>query len=71
MCLHKVSFLCLLLLIFSTVAHARIVFSSTRNGVVGVYVMNGDGSNQMLLTEDEELKPYPNCWSPDGKQILF
>ena len=68
---YKVLLLSLLLLLVSTVAHAKIVFSSERDGVQGIYVMDDDGSNQTLLTESEELSPYPNRWSPDGQQILF
>ena len=71
MCLRKISLLCLLLLLFSTDASAAIVFSSIREGVKGIYVMDDDGSNVTLLTESEMLRPYPNCWSPDGKQIVF
>ena len=33
--------------------------------------MDDDGSNQTLLTESEELQPFVESWSPDGKQILF
>ena len=69
--LLKVGFICLLVLLLSTIAHAKIVFGSNREGVEGVYVMDDDGSNQTLLTESETLIPYPGCWSPDGKQILF
>ena len=43
---RKVSLLCLLLLFFSAVADAKIVFGSRRDGVQGVYVMDDDGSNQ-------------------------
>ncbi len=69
--LVKVGALCLLFMFLLTGASARIVFSSIRDGVQGVYVMDDDGSNQTLLTESEELEPYPNSWSPDGKHILF
>ncbi len=31
--------------------------------------MNDDGSNEDALLFDGS--PYPACWSPDGKQILF
>lgn len=76
---HKVVFLCLLGLLLSTVVHAKIIFSSERDGVAGkqsggvkgIYLMDDDGSNLTLLTEDDELRPYPNCWSPDGQQIVF
>ena len=64
---RKVVFLCLLLLLLSAVAHAKIVFGSARNGVMGIYVMDDDGSNQTLIRRG----PFPNCWSPDGKQILY
>ena len=66
----KVVLLTLLLLGLSTViTHAKIVFSSERNGVRGVYVMDDDGSNQTLLIEGRNT--FPESWSPDGKQILF
>ena len=69
---RKVVMLCLILLLVSTAAHAKIVFSSKRNGVVGVYVMDDDGSNQTLLMEGNPWGArFPYCWSPDGKQILF
>ena len=68
---HKVVFLSLLLLLFTTAASAKIVFSSERNGVKGIYAMDDDSSNQTLLTESEKLKPALPCWSPDGQQILF
>ncbi len=71
MFLYKSALLCLLLLFLSTAAHAKIVFSSTRDGVKGIYVMEDDGNNQTLLTESEELQPFPSSWSPDGKRILF
>ncbi len=70
---QKVSLLCLLmLLLFDVVADAKIVFSSRRDGVIGVYVMDDDGSNQTLLIEEGDRRfPHPSCWSPDGKQIAF
>lgn len=70
--LRKISMLCLLLLLFSVVAEAKIVFSSMRDGVTGVYVMDDDGSNQIPLIEEEDrVFPFPKCWSPDGKNIVF
>ena len=68
---RKVCLLCLVLLLLSTAAHAKIVFSSKRNGVTGVYVMDDDGSNQMFLTEGLGSDCIPWSWSPDGTQILF
>ena len=66
---HKVFLLSLLLLLASTVAHAKIVFSSERNGIDGIYVMDDDGSNQTLLTD--EFGARSPSWSPDGRQIVF
>lgn len=57
------------LLFFSTVASAKIVFSSTRDGPRGIYVMDDDGSNITPLTN--EGRPYLPHWSPDGKLIVF
>ncbi len=68
---HKVIFLCLLLLLLSTAAHAKIVFSSLRDGVYSIRVMDDDGSSQTLITESEDLRPGHPQWSPDGKQIVF
>lgn len=61
--------LCLVLLLLSTVASARIVFQSKWDGVLGIYVMEDDGSNVTLLTDT--LKPGLPRWSPDGKKIVF
>lgn len=61
--------LCLVLLLFFTVADAKIIFYSKRDGVSGIYVMNDDGSNVTLLTDT--LSPNAPNWSPDGKQIVF
>ena len=72
MSLYKWSVLCLLFgLLFGVVADAKILFSSKRDGVQGIYIMDDGGSNQTLLMEDKNLSPSPRCWSPDGKEILF
>ncbi len=76
---RKVVFLSLLLLLIGTAAHAKIVFSSQRDGEVGkpsggvrgIYVMDDDGSNLTLLTESKELFPVAPSWSPDGQLIVF
>ena len=72
MCIRKVTLLCLLgLLLLSTDAVAKVLFSSTRDGVEGIYVMDDDGNNLTLLTEDEKLGSWGPSWAPDGKQIVF
>ena len=69
---QKVRLLCLLmLLVFGTVADAKIVFDSYRDGVQGIYVMDDDGSNETLLLTGDRWTTFPWCWSPDGQQILF
>jgi dipeptidyl aminopeptidase/acylaminoacyl peptidase len=50
---------------------ARVVFGSTRKGVLDLYQKpaNGSGSEEILLqSADGKL---PNSWSPDGRFILY
>ena len=68
---RKVCLFCMVSLLLSTAAHAKITFSSERNGVKGVYVMDDDGSNQTFLTEELGSVSFAQSWSPDGTQILF
>ncbi len=65
----KLISLCLILLLFSTVVSAKIVFNSKRDGIRGIYTMDDDGSDITLLTDT--LSPRSPRWSPDGKQIVF
>ena len=65
----KPTILCLFLLLFSTVANAKILFTSRRGGVKGIYIMNDNGSNVTLLNNTTD--PFWPAWSPDGKQIVF
>ena len=67
--LLTMSMLGVLLLFFSTLASAKILFSSTRDGVEGIYVMDDDGTNIALLTN--ENGPHLPNWSPNGKLIVF
>ena len=63
---------CLVLLLFSTIASAKIVFSlrdvSIHEDVNGVYVMDDNGNNITLLTKNTFTT---SRWSPDGRQIVF
>jgi len=46
----------------------KIVFLSDRGlGCSGLYVMNGDGSNIIMLTDDG----YNPAWSPDSTKVAF
>ena len=65
---YKVVSLCLMLLLLTTAAHAKIVFGSERNGEEGIYMMDDDGSNLTFLLR---MHGYPTGWSPDGKHILW
>lgn len=58
-----------LLAILSTVASARILFESKRDGMHGVYVMDDDGSNVTLL--DEGRNHVDTAWAPNGKLIAI
>ena len=48
----------------------KIAFSSTRDGNLEIYVMDGDGSNQRRVTVHPARDESP-AWSPDGKKIAF
>jgi Tol biopolymer transport system component len=47
----------------------RIAFSSARNGIYQIFVMNANGSNKIQLTSDYQ-SDHP-VWLPDGEQIAF
>lgn len=48
----------------------RLAFTSSRNGLPRIYVMNEDGSGQRRLTQDDRLESAAS-WSPDGKTLAF
>lgn len=47
-----------------------IAYVSDASGVLDIWVMNGDGSNAMNLTDDPAEDLFP-AWSPDGSRIAF
>jgi len=48
----------------------QIAFASLRDGDWDIYVMNANGSDQRLLTNNDDTDAYP-AWSPDGQYIAF
>ena len=52
-----------------TGANAKVIFSTYGGGPRGIYVMDDDGSNVTLLTD--QGRPSLPRWAPDGKSIVF
>ena len=50
--------------------HAKIVFTSHRDGNWEIYKMDADGRNQTRLTHNK-VDDYAPVWSPNGRQIAF
>ncbi len=49
----------------------RIIFNSGREGKMGAFVMNADGSNQHIIGSTAQNYTLPSAASPDGSRILF
>ena len=49
---------------------SRLAFTSVRDGNVEMYVMNGDGSGVLRLTDDP-ADDWVGAWSPDGTRLAF
>ena len=63
-------FICALTVLTATIAPAKIVFQSYRDGNSEIYVMEDNGSNLRRLTHSQLRYSRPT-WSPDGRQIVF
>jgi len=50
---------------------SKIAFSSNRSGRYDIWVMNGDGSNQINLSNTSGADDYLASWSPDGVKIVY
>ena len=48
----------------------RVVWSSVRDLNLEIYVADGDGENQLRLTEHNGRDWFP-AWSPDGTRVVF
>lgn len=48
----------------------QVAFVSDRTGIMQIWMMNGDGSNQIQLTSMKEGACQPN-WSADGTKLAF
>ena len=51
--------------------NGKIAFSSARNGVQGIWVMNPDGTGAVSLINDVSRNFYDPAWSHDGSKIAF
>ena len=48
----------------------RILFSSNHDGDLEIYVVNANGTDLHMLTNNDKQDFYPS-WSPDGASIAF
>lgn len=48
----------------------RLAFTSSRNGIPRIYLINEDGSGERRLTQDDRIESAAS-WSPDGKAVAF
>ena len=53
------------------IAGTTIRLSGSSCNVRGIYIMNADGSNLVLVTKLPEGEVKDIAWSPDGKHIIF
>jgi Tol biopolymer transport system component len=56
--------------VFTGEPTGTIAFTSDRDGTDEIYVMNGDGSEQVNISNNESKDSEP-WWSPDGSRLVF
>ena len=49
----------------------RLVFTSSRQSNIDLYVKNADGTEEEKSIVHDDFNKYPNDWSRDGKDILY
>jgi Tol biopolymer transport system component len=49
----------------------RIAYASMRNGQVGLYVKNAEGTGEERLVHQSPQPKAPTSWSPDGSTLVF
>lgn len=49
----------------------RILYQKVGTAFTNIYVMNADGTGQMVLSQDPDFIDIVPSWSPDGKYIVF
>lgn len=55
---------------FVTVSHSMLAFSSNKNGIYQIYIMNDDGTQQRQITNTATDALFP-AWSPSGDKIAY
>jgi TolB protein len=49
----------------------QLAFTSTRDGVIRVYLASSDGADQRALTTEGSAEELDPRWSPDGSRLAF
>ncbi len=55
----------------------KMAYFSSKDGSLGLWIMDADGSNKRMITELEKSNAYLGmtgndlCWSPDGKTLAY